>query len=76
MLSVSEEDEALGKGKVISVVTAKGSNALKKGCVGRGASAFKHDNLSQISSVGRALKRINSDIPFSPLTLKQNVFKM
>lgn len=36
MLSVSEEDEALGKEKVISVITAKGQNALKKGCVGEG----------------------------------------
>lgn len=37
MLSVSEEDEALGKEKVISVITAKGQNALKKGCVGEGS---------------------------------------
>lgn len=36
MLSVSEEDEALGKEKVISVITAKGQNVLKKGCVGEG----------------------------------------
>lgn len=37
MLSVSEEDEALGKEKVISVITAKDQNALKKGCVGEGS---------------------------------------
>lgn len=56
MLSVGKEDEALWKEKVISVIIAKGLNALKKR---KEPSAFKNDSLSQISSVGRALKRIN-----------------
>lgn len=70
MLSVDKEDEALGKEKVSSVITVKGQNALKKNRKGD-VSAFKNDSLSQISNVGRALKRINRVMYLFILSFKQ-----
>lgn len=59
MLSLDEDDEALRKGKASFVIVANGQNALKKEKKKKGGLVLKNDSLSQISSVGRALKRNN-----------------
>jgi hypothetical protein len=53
MLSLDKDNEALEKGKANFVIIARDQNAffLKALC-------FKNDSLFQISTVGRALKRI------------------